>query len=381
MVISNAAGSRPVYQRGSAGSAAMQSMVPGDHPGTEEDLAAFPQPVLDLLARYGTRVAILKPGQTLVQSEALPTLSPAQVAAEARRTNTLVKEGVARIFPEGVNTYPQLEAGAEQLTRDLRLAGLDYHLGIALNPFPTEALAEAREVPAAHLREWTQAFATLNEGLADTTPDGVQAKSGLVVIPHTYHNGAAVPELRLRNAGDVTAEWLEGKLGINRSDEKLVLLHDKFLGSPAAELGNYRVSIHEMGHALDHVLDQLTNFPGFGALHRETVDAMFAADKARVEAGAAEDAVFTSDRADDDVREYFAEAVEAYLTPAKADGHDHFRAGNSREGLAAKNPELFAYVEKVMTTEFPSSAVPEEPHRSLTPPGIPDPDLEVVRLS
>lgn len=383
MVISNfsAGSTRPTYRKGSADSAAVQSLVPGDHPQTEQDLALFPQPVLDMLGRYGTRVAILKDGQTLADSEALRTLSDNEVAEEARKTNQLVSQGVEEAFRNGLTSYDQLEAAGDAITRNLRDQGIDNFLATALSPFPLDALAEAREIPADKVSDWKAAFTLLNVGLITTSDQGVKANSGLIVLPHTYHNGQAVPELRLRSAGEITASFVEGSLGLNRSDDRLVLLHDKFLASPTSELGNYRLAVHEMGHALDHVLEDLANFPGFGALHRQTVDELFAKDQARVAGGASADSVFTSDRADDDVREYFAEAVEAYLTPEKADGNDTFRANNSKEGLAARNPELYDYIEKIMTTDFGPNATAAPPKRSFAPPGFPDPDLEVVRVS
>lgn len=359
----------------------MQTLVPGDHRQTEEDLALFPQPVLDLMSRYGTRVAILKTGQTLADSEALRTLSPAEVTGEARAANALVRQGMELAFPQGVSSYEQLETGGDTITRNLRDHGIDNHLAIALSPFPLDALAEAREIPADKVADWKTAFSLLNEGLVETHGEEIQAKSGLLILPHTYHRGEAVPESRLRNAREVTAHFVEGSLGLNRSDDRLVLLHEKFLGSPALELGNYRLAIHEMGHALDHVLEHLVNVPGFGALHRQTVDALYESDLAKVASGKSPDTVFTSDRADDDVREYFAEAVEAYLTPENPNGHDTFRAGNSRRGLASKNPELYDYIERVMSTEFGPDATAALPKRSFAPPGFPDPDLEVVRVS
>ena len=141
----------------------------------------------------------------------------------------------------------------------------------------------------------------------------------------------------------------------------MVLLHEKFLPSPAPELGNYRVATHELGHALDYTLEGLSGVPGFGAAHRQTVDSLYEADLAKLAAlgeGTETEKVFTSDRADDDVREYFAEAVEAYLTPANDNGGDFFRAGNSKEGLLEKNPALFQYVETIMASEFPADARP-----------------------
>lgn len=372
---------RPTYRPGSASSPAMEKLVPGDYPQTEQDLASFPQPVLDMLSRYGTRVAVMGDGQTMLDSPALRTLTPEEAAEEQQRTSALVHAGVKDAFAKGVDSYDQLESAANTITRDLRMAHIDNHLGIALNPFPLEALAEARNIPADKVDDWKLSFASLNEGLVTTTGGETQAQYGVVVLPHTYHDGSIIPETRLRNAADVTAEYVKGSLGLNRAEERMVLLHDEFLPLPNPELGNYRLSIHEVGHALDYALENLQDSSGFGAAHRQTIDTLFAADQQRLDQGTPLEQLFTSDRADDNVREYFAEAVEAYLTPARSDGNDTFRAANSKEGLAALNPELFGYVDKVMRTEFPESAVPAMPARQLLPPDIPDPDTEVVRIS
>jgi hypothetical protein len=372
---------RTFYRQGSADSAAVLALVPGDYRQTEEDLAAFSQPVLDMLSRYGTRVAILDDGQTLADTPGLRTMNETEVATEAKAVNALLSSSLAKANAGAVSSYEQLESLAEDLTRQLRNEGSDHTLGIALSPFSLDDLAKARGIPAEKVEAWQTAFARLNAGLVDGSGDGMKARYGLVVLPHTYHQGMAVPENRLRNAREVSSDFVKGALGLNRSDERMVLLHQSFLASPSAELGNYRLVLHEVGHALDHALENLVNFPGFGPLHRQTVDALFAADQAKVAAGVPADKVFTSDRADDDVREYFAEAVEAYLTPESSNGHDTFRAGNSSEGLARKNPALFAYIEKVMTTEFGDGATPKLPKRTFAPPGFPDPDLEVLRIS
>ena len=369
---------------GSPFSQAMEKLVPGDYPQVEQDLAAFPQPTLDLLSRYGVRVAILESGKTLAEAPGLRTLDAEENVQEAYKANSVVSEGISKAFAGGLESYSQLEDAADKITRELRQQGLDHQLGIALSPFQLDKLAQGRNIPAEHVGDWKTSFAELNRGLTQETPEGLQATQGLVILPHTYRDGKIVPEIRLRNAKEVTAEYVEGSLGLNRSDERMVLLHEKFLGQPATELGNYRLATHEVGHALDYALENLTNIPGFGQAHRETVDALYAADQAKLSAlgeGVKTEDVFTSDRADDDVREYFAEAVEAYLTPSKDDAFEIFRVGNSREGLASKNPALFAYVESVLNTDFPETAVPDSPKRQLVPPGVPDPDLEVVEIS
>lgn len=372
---------RPAYRQGSAASQAMETLVPGDHRQTEQDLALFPQPVLDMLSRYGTRVAILSDGQTLADTSGLRTLSQGEAQGEAETANAMVGASLERVFGKGVESLEQLESVADGLTRELRQAGIDNFLGLALNPFSLEELAAAREIPQDKLTEWSASFSALNRGLVSETADGVTATYGVVIFPHTFHRGEVVPEMRLNNAREVTSDYVKGSLGLNRSDERMVLLHQEFVATPSPELGNYVLAVHEVGHALDHALEHLHNVPGFAEQHRLTVDTLYQADLAKVASGASPDSVFTSDRADDDVREYFAEAVEAYLTPENRNGHDTFRSGNSTQGLAEKNPQLFAYVDKVMTTEFPETALPDRPQRSYAPPGFPDPDLQVIRIS
>ena len=390
MFVSTSLGSTPIrpqqrkFVEGSVASEAMDRLVPGDFPQTEQDLAAFSQPVLDLLSRYGVRVAVLAPGQTLADTAGLRTLSQDENRQESQKANSIISSSISEAFPNGPESMVQLETEADLMTRKLRTNGLEHQLGIALSPFSLDELAEARSIPDNSREDWKASFSDLNQGLVVETADGLQTQQGLLVLPHTYRDGEAVPEVRLRNARQLTAEYVEGSLGLNRSDERMVLLHENFLSLPAPELGNYRLATHEVGHALDYALENLSDDSGFGIRHRETIDQLYAQDQAKLKALGAEaktEDVFTSDRADDDVREYFAEAVEAYLTPQKNDLHETFRAGNSKEGLASKNPALFAYVDKIMTSDFPETAVPKAPQRQFAPPGFPDPDLEVVRVS
>ena len=169
---------------------------------------------------------------------------------------------------------------------------------------------------------------------------------------------------------------MEASLGLNRAEDRLVLLHKKFTPEKAVEVGNYRLVLHEVGHALDHVLDRMVAVPGFGALHRQTVDALYQRD---LEWSKSEgvDGVFTTDRASENVREYFAEAVEAYLTYPGDDRGEIFRTRNSNPDLKKMNPDLYAYVDQIMTTPFTADGAPEPPGRSLLPDFVPDPDTRV----
>lgn len=359
---------------------ALDRLVPGDYPQTETDLAAFPTSTLDLLARCGVKVAILEPGQTLADSPGLPGPEPSQYQEQQSRANAIFLS-YAQDHTAPVETMDDLHARGERLTRLLREDNLDFSVGLALNDFTASELAEQQQIPKQHREAWGEALLNLNFGLLQTQESGrLLAPTGLVVLPFTYHQGRPVAQARLRSAQQTDSEFVERSLGLHRAEDRLVLLHDRFLDIPAQEVGNYRLAIHEMGHALDHILDQLTGFPGFGSLHRQTVDALYQADLARAESQPVEE-VFTSDRAAEDVREYFAEAVEAYLTQPSDDGGDIFRAENSNPGLLARNPALHTYMAEIFSTDFGTAPVPAPPVRSLLPEGYPDPELAVHRVA
>ena len=337
-----------------------RSIAPGDYPQVQEDLQAFPQPVLDLLDGYGVKVAILDDGETLEMSPALRHLTEADYQSEIERARDITKQQMSQTDAASLIEF------AEKTTRELRKAGLEFHYGVTNKKLAPEDIAEQQEIPAEHLSDWKQKFKELNEGFPDA----------LFLLPHTYHEGRAIPENRLRTAKETTAQYVEASLGLNRAEDRLGLLHKKFTPEKAVEVGNYRLVLHEVGHALDHVLDRMVAVPGFGALHRQTVDALYERDLERSKTDGVE-SVFTTDRASENVREYFAEAVEAYLTYPKDDAGEIFRTRNSNPELRKRNPELYAHIDKIMTTAFTSDGAPEPPARSLLPDFVPDPDTRV----
>jgi len=329
----------------------------------ESDLDSFPAPVLDLLDSYGMKVAVLDNGQTLADSPALRHLTEREYKEERSKANAITRQALAQ------NDSSNLLEFAQSTTRELRKAGLDFHFGLSQRQPTLATIAQRQKIPAEHLEDWTQAFAELNQGLP----------AGLFLLPHIYDDGKPIPENRLRSARETTADYVEASLGLNRAEDRLVLVHKKFTAEKAEEVGNYRLVIHEMGHALDHVLDNMTAIPGFGALHRQTVDALDEADLKKAESAGVEE-TFTTDRASENVREYFAEAVEAYLTFPNDNGGDIFRSENSNPGLAAKNPALYNYMSDIFATEFSPEAAPEKPGRPLLPDFVPDPDAAVIHF-
>ena len=162
-------------------------MVPGPYPQVEEDLAAFPEPVLDVLDRYGVRVAVLDEGETLFDSPALRTLSDAEYDKEKSNANKILRE-----------TLPQVQASSaeeltDSLTRELRKAGLDFHLGLSREKPNLEQIAAQQGIPQEHFQDWSESFHQLNKELPE----------GLLILPHTYHQGRPIPHNTLRNSKQV----------------------------------------------------------------------------------------------------------------------------------------------------------------------------------
>lgn len=338
-------------------------MVPGSYPQVEEDLLSFPAPVLNALNNYGVRVAVLDQGETLADSPALRHLSEEEYKEQRALARTLTLQELKNTDETSLLGF------AEATTRVFRKAGLDFHFGIARRDVTPEYIATRQKIPAENMDDWKAALAELNQGFPP----------GLYILPHVYDQGKPIPENQIRSARETTAEYVGGALGLNRPEDRLVLLHQKYTAAKAPEIGNYRLVLHEMGHALDHLLDRTTGIPGFGALHRQTVDALYQRDLERAEAEGVSE-VFTTTRASENVREYFAEAVEAYLTHPNDDGGDIFRAANSKPGLLAKNEELYNYVDRVMTSALDQSPPPPPPGRPLLPDFVPDPDAAVINL-
>ena len=70
----------------------------------------------------------------------------------------------------------------------------------------------------------------------------------------------------------------------------------------------------------------------------------------------------------DNVREYFAEAVESYLTVKMGDEHDHYKVDDNHSNLKNLNKELFDYIDKIMKTDFPPDLIPAAPEKD--PEGV-----------
>lgn len=174
---------------------------------------------------------------------------------------------------------------------------------------------------------WKQAFQRLN---------GDHTSRRMALLPFSYHRGIPIPEELMKVALAKDDAYVEEALGIHNWEERIIILHETYVTDPAPEVGHYRVTIHEVGHAVDHALER-----ALGPSHRETVERFYREDLECPER-------FLTDRAGHNVREYFAEAVEAFFTLPTGDTHDGYKTNCNRVELKKRRPELYEYLERVL---------------------------------
>lgn len=328
----------------------------------EADLARFPEPWLDFLDRQGVRVAVLEPGQQLLDSPALKAKAVATGGLETQRQE--IGRFLARV-PAGLESRMAL---TDHFHEALEAASSSLRTMTHRRAFSLEELAEHRQIAAEHRPAWERAFLDFNRDWLRPEGSGWTTSHGVCFLPPVPTAWGAIGDRDYQEAANTRAEDVAESLGLNRGADRLVLLHPRYLAGCAPEIGHYRVAVHELGHALDYALEGLPQATGYGALHRQRVHQLFEQARQRGD--------FLSDRADDSPREYFAEAVEAYLTEA-ADGFD-FRPENHRQALQQRDPAAYQYLREVLQSVPGQSWVSQPPPPVGVPPGFPNPDRDPI---
>ena len=334
------------------------------HDTLVQDLSRFPEPWLNFLQDYGVQVVALKDGQTLADSPAIAREAVVGLEEWVPRVQATLSQALAALAEGDVG-------GRFSLAENLQdwLDGQECPFRAATHDGPVDLLklAEQRQVAPAYREEWVSSLRQLNLPWSEQRDDGFVTRNGVFLLPPIPTAFGLLGDKQYQAAVSTTAEHISESLGLNQGPEQRVLLHPRFLAPDAPEIGEYRVAVHELGHALDYALEGLPGDTGFGKQHAAKVLACF------------EQATrFTSDRADDSPREYFAEAVEAYLTPP-ARGFD-FRPDNHQAELRLRDPEMAAYLDRVFHTDPGSDWKSRPPVAQGVPEGYPDPDNDPVFL-
>lgn len=337
----------------------------------KRDLAAFPVPLLRLLAADDLLVIGMQAGQTLADTPRLVTVQPdvyhghveqahqildecltRQGDQKRQRIEERVQAGEPRDYVEAMENHWWAKGLQEDLSARLVEAGIGFAVEMQREPLSVDKLAGSRNVESDNLASWKETFHALNAELVEFQGDQATPRQGIVLIPYAYYRGRAVSEVTLKQALDFKAQRAKDAMGIHNHEERMITLYEDYLFDPAPEAGHHRVAIHETGHALDHALERVVGVAGLGAEHRATVDRFYAEDRRLLKEQNFDR--FTSDRAKDNVREYFAEAVESYLTVDMRDGQEFYKPHNNHEQLKERNPALFRYIDWIFHLDFPA---------------------------
>ncbi|MBS2040140.1 hypothetical protein JST97_34455 [bacterium] len=343
------------------------------------ELRAIPSQIWKMLARTGLRIVSLPPGQDLSHTSAARQFSPADYEQRLKRAGDCLQSTVQRLdtenhqrwermpdaeMQEGLWAMQQGPIIAEELIAGPAVRQLGFVPAVLSRPVRLEELEEA--VGGEHNPEFLKEMKLLNRDLLEQQGDLFSSTHRLLLLPYPRCQGQPVRQDHLKYLKGQNDQMLRASMGTNYWQSALVVVHQEFLPDPAPEAGHHRVMLHEVGHAIDHLVDRIQD-GGYGQNHRQLVQRLFQRDT--VDAREGQDR-FSSPRAKDNPREYFAEAVESYLTRDQADGQES-KPNNNHDWLKAHNPELFAHVDEIFKRAYSDDLkldpMPENPEYKAPP--------------
>lgn len=328
-----------------------------------KELSAIPSQIWHILDKSELRIVAVPPGGDLSQTSAVRHFDPpdyeqrlqdgrrwlADTITRQNRTNEETWAGLPEAeFQKAMWRSGRGQILAQELLAQPEAARLGFRVGVARQPVSLEQLRQAADCEEAAATRWEEDFFRLNGELVERAGALIQAKQDVLLLPYPYRRGVPIKPDSLEYLKKQNDAELAGAMGANYWQSSLVAIHPNYIPDPGPETGHNRVLLHEVGHAIDRVLDRIQN-EGLGQQHRRTMDALFAQDQQLEKQGVPR---FSSPRAKDNVREYFAEAVEAYLTRDNACVHE-WKPNNHHAWLRANNPELFNYVDGLFRRAYP----------------------------
>lgn len=339
-----------------------------------EQLATIPEPWLERLHEENVAYVGLAYGETLADTELLRSYSPEKLKADAEAAHPLRAQIEAEVDAEIARLREQdpessqaafAEIGrAEELAQKLGATfdshGIGFEVRVQRGSTPLEYLYNELNIADDPDHEFLYPDGSNEEGretrifqslLTDLNGEGVlldgvvDPENDVLIVPYKLRGGRRISPVSEASYSSVSGQQMDNNHGMNVWANRLIVVDDEVVSIPSRKMGYHSVLLHESGHAIDHAAESV---PGLN--HRQTMDSFYERDLQRVRQGEKGEAVFLTSRAMDNVREYFAEAVEAYLTKElPASPANFYKQENNHEQLKARNPELFAYVEKLMT--------------------------------
>ena len=311
------------------------------------ELRAIPGQMWKMLADTGLRIISLAPDQDLSQTSAVQQFSPEDYSQRLQcATQTLsatITDMEKLTDPADELQSAMWQARQGPLIAEALVGKADGFKPVVLSR-PVSAAELMQAAGSEECPEFLEDLRQLNGPFLKQEGELFESTHKVLLLPYPRRGGAPVPGDHLDYLKSQNSEALRAAMGTNYWQSSLVVVHQDFLPDPAPEAGHHRVLLHEVGHAIDHLIDRIQD-DEIGSKHRALVTRLFEKDKA------AGPQSFTSPRAQDNVREYFAEAVESYLTRDRGDGFET-KPHNNHDWLKANNPELFAHVEEIFSRDY-----------------------------
>lgn len=343
-----------------------------------EQLATIPEPWLERLADENLAYVSLGFNETLADADLLPTYTAkelkqeAEIAAKIRaqveaeveqeiadirrqdpdsdaaafadigRADTLLERLSSRLQEQQIGFEVRVQRG------ELPLSYLKNEFYIVDDPYQEAIDVEHGIEESKESELFTSLLIELN-GEEALKGEIVDPANDVLIIPYKLRNEARISPLSEKSYASITGQQMDNNHGVNIWPNRLIVVDDEVVEIPSRKMGYHSVLLHESGHAIDYAAESIPQLN-----HRETMDRFYAEAVEKYRQG---DNTFLTARALDNVREYFAEAVEAYLTkPLPTSNANFYKQENNHDMLKEKNPELFLYIDKLMQLPYPHPA-------------------------
>jgi hypothetical protein len=341
-----------------------------------EQLTTVPEPWLERLEGEGLAYVALGYHDDLSQTDLITSYDPDRLrieAKEARKLSSKVQVDVENELKADLEAETDdfrrhmLERGKVDLLKERLAAELDAHnLGFAIRVTrdltPLQFIEGENGIVAGQFDDYgppseterdlfREVLLELNgqEAVADagSDPKGyhladdatLEPANDILLIPYKMYGKKRLSEVSKASYSSINGMLMDQHMGAHYWPNRLIVMDDEVAVLPSTKTGNHSVLLHETGHAIDYIAEKID-----GQNHRETIDRMYKEDMELAKSG---DDRFLTDRARDNAREYFAEAVEAYLTQPVED-EAWYKQENHYVALQEGNPRLYEYVDTLM---------------------------------
>lgn len=342
-----------------------------------EQLSTVPEPWLDRLVDEGVAYVALGYGEDLSKTDLITSYTPDKLIKDVKKARPFIEQSKAEVEQEIKEVLAQQEDPVsraitererprlfrEKLGEKLNEANIGFDVEQVTGEKSLRYIEEEHNIEGDYADEFLEPRETeqglFRELLLELNgPDMLKSPGtaggryaladdavldpadDVLIVPYGIYGGKRLSEVSKESYSAINGMDMDQHLGAHYWPNRMIVVDDDVVNLPSVKTSYHSVLLHETGHAIDHLAEDYPELE-----HRQTVDALFAKDMERYKAG---EKPFLTPRAMDNTEEYFAEAVEAYLTQPVESALLGYKAENNNQALKERNPELYAHVEKVL---------------------------------